>query len=149
MQLGADNGFTVTLGSGNTYTGGTSILAGTLIITADPSDTSLGANTTNGTIDPNNVKSSVQADNGIIFNSLTEGAGTLQIGTASGAGTATFATNRPIAVGGEEAILNVNGYVVTLTGQIASLGTDGVGIGNATGESDLTIDDNSAPISAC
>ena len=38
----------------------------------------------------------------------------------------------------------MNGYVTTLTGQLVSLGTDGVGIGNAAGISDLTIDDNSA-----
>ena len=140
MQLGADNGDTVTLANtANTYTGGTSILAGTLIIA---SDGSLGA-AGSYAIDPNNVKSSVQNDNGIIFNSLSEGNGTLQIGTASGGGTTSFSLNRAIAVGGETAILNVNGYVVTLNGPLVSLGVDGDGIGNATGFSDFTVDDNS------
>ena len=50
MQLGADNGDTVTLSNtANTYTGGTSILAGTLIIA---SDGSLGAAPGSYAIDP-------------------------------------------------------------------------------------------------
>ena len=139
MQLGNDRGFTVTLNGVNTYTGGTSILAGTLVV---QSDASLGAATPTGaTIDPNNVVASVQAANGIIFNSLTEGNGTLTLGTATGG---TFATNRPIAIGSEAATINVNGNVATLTGQLVSLGTAGIGIGNASGFSDLTIDDLSS-----
>ena len=55
---------------------------------------------------------------------------------------------RPIAVDGEAATINVNGYIVTLTGQLVSLGTDGVGLGNATGMSDLTIDDTQRPTRA-
>ena len=51
---------------------------------------------------------------------------------------------RPIAVGSEAATINVNGYQVTLTGPLVSLGTNSVGIGNAAGYSDLTIDDNSS-----
>ena len=88
----------------------------------------------------------VQADNGIIFNSLTEGNGTLTIGTASGQFTSgsPFTTNRPIAVGGEVATINVNGNAVALDGPLVSLGVDGDGIGNADGISDLTIDDNSS-----
>jgi outer membrane autotransporter protein len=35
----------------------------------------------------------------------------------------------------------VNGYAVTLGGPLVSLGTNSIGLGNATGESDLTIDD--------
>ncbi|WP_158817070.1 ParB-like protein [Methylocapsa sp. S129] len=139
MELGDDAGHTVTLNGINTYTGGTSILAGTLIVA---SDASLGAASPAGaTINPNSVLQSVQSANGIVFNSLTEGNGTLQIGTAAGNGTSTFTLDRPIAVDGEAATINVNGYVVSLTGEIASLGTIGVGIGNATGYSDLTIDD--------
>ena len=72
----------------------------------------------------------------------TEGNGTLTLGTAVGTGTTTFTTARPIAVGGETATINLNGNITTLTGQIVSLGVNGVGIGNATGFSDLTIDDN-------
>jgi autotransporter-associated beta strand protein len=139
MQLGADSSHTVTLEGTNSYTGGTSILAGHLIV---QSDASLGAATpTSATINPNSVLSSVQAANGIIFNSLSEGDGTLTLGTTTGG---TFTTDRPIAVGGESATIDVNDNTVTLTGQLASLGTDGVGIGNAYGESDLTIDDLSS-----
>ncbi len=142
MQLGNDAGFSATLNGANTYTGGTSILAGNLIIAGD---NSLGAAVPAGaTIDPNNVKASVQAANGIIFNSLTEGNGTLTLGTTDGNGTTIFSTARPIAVDGETATININGNIVNLTGQIVSLGTNGVGLGNATGVSDLTIDDTSA-----
>jgi autotransporter-associated beta strand protein len=142
LQLGSDNKDSVTLGGANTYTGGTSILAGNLIIAGD---SSLGAAVPSGaTIDLNNIKASVQAANGIIFNSLTEGNGTLTLGTTDGNGTATFSTARPIAVDGESATIDVNGHIATLTGQLVSLGSNGVGLGNATGVSDLTIDDNSA-----
>jgi autotransporter-associated beta strand protein len=153
MELGGDNKDTVTLSAGNTYTGGTSILAGTLVIT---DDTSLGAAPTetnaafNASLTPNaagvptNVLAAVQADNGIIFNSLTEGNGTLTIGTTAGGGTATFTSAREIAVGSEEATINLNGHKVTLTGELISLGTNSIGIGNAAGYSDLTIDDNSS-----
>lgn len=144
MQLGNDAGYSVTLNGTNTYTGGTSILAGDLIV---GSDAALGAATPSGwTLNTANIAASVQAGNGIIFNSLSEGNGTLTIGTTAGGGTATAATARPIAVDGETATLNVNGYIFTLNGQLVSLGTAGVGIGNATGISDLTIDDNSASL---
>jgi fibronectin-binding autotransporter adhesin len=142
MQLGHDAGFTVTLSGTNTYTGGTTIIAGDLIIA---SDAALGAAPLSTfTLDPNNILNSVRAANGIIFNSLTEGNGTLTIGTTAGNGTGTFTTNRPIVVDGEVATINVNGYVVTLGAPIVSLGTAGNGLGNATGISDLTIDDLSA-----
>ena len=138
MQLGADRGFSVTLNGVNTYTGGTSLLAGTLVV---QSDAALGATTPVGaTFDPANVLTSVQAANGIVFNSLSEGNATLTLGTTSGG---TFATSRPIAVGSEAATVNLNGHVATLTGALYSLGTAGIGIGNATGFSDLTIDDSS------
>ena len=140
MQLGNDLGGSVTLSGTNTYTGGTTIIAGNLII---GSDAALGAASTGFTFNPNNALGSVEAANGIIFNSLTEGNGTLTIGTTTGG---TFSTNRPIGVDGEVATINVNDNVVTLTGQLVSLGTNGVGLGNATGVSDLTIDDNSGSI---
>ncbi len=127
MQLGADSGNTVTLNGNNTYHGGTTILAGTLIA---GSDAALGAAPTGGAIDPNNVAASVQANNGIVFNSLTEGAGTLRFGTGF------TSTARDIAIGSESATLDPNGNTVTLTGQLASfnLGEGGV--------APLTINDN-------
>ncbi|WP_213738892.1 autotransporter domain-containing protein [Bradyrhizobium sp. dw_411] len=142
MQVGNDKGFSITLTGANTYTGGTSILAGNLIVA---NDAALGAAPTGAAIDLHNIKTSVQAANGIIFNSLDEGNGTLTLGTAVGTGATTFTTARTIAVGGETATINLNGNITTLTGQIVSLGVGvgGVGVGNATGFSDLTIDDNS------
>jgi fibronectin-binding autotransporter adhesin len=150
MQLGNDLGGTVTLSGTNTYTGGTMITAGDLIIA---SDAALGAApplsnsaftaslTLNAAGFPTNALTAVQADNGIVFNSLTEGNGTLTLGTTPGNGTATFTTNRPIAVDSEAATINVNGYVVTLGGPLISVGTNDVALGNADGESPLTIDD--------
>ena len=138
MQLGNDASFSVTLNGANN-------IAGDLIIGGDAA---LGAAApTSYTIDPNSILDSVQAANGIIFNSLTEGNGTLTFGTTAGNGTDTagnaFSTNRPIAVAGETATINPNGYYVTLSGTIVSLGTAGVGLSNATGESDLTVNDKS------
>jgi fibronectin-binding autotransporter adhesin len=122
MQLGADSGNTVTLNGNNTYHGGTTILAGTLVV---GSDAALGAAPTGGAIDPNNVAASVEANNGIIFNSLSEGNGTLRFAPTSGT---TFTTARDIAIGSETAILDPDGNTVTLTGQLASfnLGEGGV-----------------------
>jgi fibronectin-binding autotransporter adhesin len=150
MQLGNDSGFSVTLSGTNTYTGGTTITAGNLIV---GSDAALGATPTltnaqfnssltlNSLGFPTNALSAVQADNGIVFNSLSEGNGTLTIGTSTGG---TFSTNRPIAVDSEAATINVNGNVVTLNGPLVSAGTDDIALGNADGESPLTIDDDSA-----
>ncbi len=157
MQLGNDLGGTVTLSGNNTYTGGTTITAGDLIIA---NDSALGAApllsnsafssslTLNAAGFPTNVITAVEADNGIIFNSLTEGNGTLTIGTTAGNGTNTpansFSTNRPIAVDSEAATINVNGHFVSLGGPLVSAGTNDVALGNADGESALTIDDLSA-----
>jgi autotransporter-associated beta strand protein len=153
MQLGNDKGFTVTLSNtANTYTGGTSLLAGTLIIASDGSlgaaptetdDVFRSSLTFNSAGVPTNVKAAVQAqaENGIIFNGLTEGNPTLTLGTSAGSGTTPFTLSRVIAVGGEVATLNINDYTVTLGGELISLGVDGDGIGNATGFSDFTIDD--------
>jgi autotransporter-associated beta strand protein len=150
MQLGNDNKFSVALSGANTYTGGTSILAGNLIVA---NDGALGpAAPAGATIDLNNVKTSVQAANGIIFNSLTEGNGTLTLGTLNGSGNvvsgagANYTLSRTIAVGGEAATISINDYNVTLNGQLVSLGVGpgGTAIGNATGFSDLTIDDVSS-----
>ena len=141
LQVGSDAGYVVTLTGTNTYTGGTTLLSGTLVI---GSDAALGAAApASYNIDPNAIAASVKAANGIIFNSLTEGNAILTIGTTAGGGTATFTTNRAIAVDSESATLNPNGYIVTLTGQIVSLGTNGDGLGNATGVSDFTINDTS------
>jgi autotransporter-associated beta strand protein len=155
MQLGSDRGHTVTLSdTANTYTGGTTILAGHLIVAADGS---LGASTTEtltqfnasltigagGT--PTNVTTAVQADNGIIFNSLSGGHGTLTIGTSAGQYTSSspFTTSRPIAVGGQTATLDINGSVVDLNGPLITLGYDQTGL-NTAGFPNLTIDDLSS-----
>jgi autotransporter-associated beta strand protein len=143
MQLGFDAGNSVTLSGNNTYTGGTTLIAGNLMVT---SDAALGAAAPAGySINPNGILASVQAANGIIFNSEDEGMATLEIGTTAtpGNGTSAFSTNRPIAVDGETATINLNGYLVTLNGQIVSLGTDGTGLGNESGASAITINDTS------
>jgi fibronectin-binding autotransporter adhesin len=155
MQLGNDLGGTVTLSGTNTYTGGTTITAGDLIIASDAalgaapplSNAAFNASLTlNSAGFPTNVIKAVEADNGIIFNSLTEGNGTLTIGTAAGQFTSAnpFVTNRPIAVDSEAATINVNGNVAMLDGPLVSAGTNDVALGNADGESPLTIDDDSA-----
>ena len=154
LQLGADKGFNVTLSNtANTYTGGTSLVAGTLIIASDgslgatPTETDaqfLSSLTIGAAGVPTNVKAAVQADNGIIFNGLTEGNPTLTLGTTAGSGSTPFTLSRVIAVGGEVATLNVNDYTVTLGEELISLGVDGDGVGNATGFSDFTIDDLSS-----
>jgi fibronectin-binding autotransporter adhesin len=156
MQLGGDKGFGVTLSGDNTYTGGTVFIAGTLTIAGD---SSLGAPavyttdsafysspqwTLNTTGWPDNVAAAVEADNGIVWNSLSEGNGTLVIGTTPGGGTATFSSDRAMAVGGETAIIDLDGYQVTWSGAIVSLGQNQDGLGNQSTESDLTIDDTSS-----
>ncbi|WP_170850006.1 MULTISPECIES: autotransporter domain-containing protein [unclassified Beijerinckia] len=124
LQLGADRGGKVTLSGNNTYTGGTTILAGTLIIS---SDANLGAaSPSNLAVSSILTADDVRAANGIVFNSLSEGKGTLQINSSM-----TF--NRPIGAGGEVATINPNGNIITLTGPIISLDN------NATGFSDLSI----------
>ncbi|HTH96607.1 MAG TPA: ParB-like protein, partial [Stellaceae bacterium] len=141
LQLGNDSGGTVTLSGNNTYTGGTTIVAGTLIIT---SDASLGAAALSNPISLSNITGGVEADNGIIFNSLDEGNGTIQIGTTASPGTNSFTENRPIAVDGEVAAFNLNGNTLTLTGPLYSVGALSTGISNQTGENDITVEDNSS-----
>ena len=152
MQLGNDRGYTVTLSNAaNTYIGGTTITAGTLVIAADgslgtaPAETNaqfLASLTLDSAGVPDNVDAAVQADNGIIFNSLTEGNGTLIIGTTSGEYTASnpFVTDRPIAVGSEAATIDANGSVVYLDGSLVTYGGYGVGLGTTEGFSPFTID---------
>ncbi|MGD0563653.1 MAG: ParB-like protein, partial [Roseiarcus sp.] len=156
MQVGADRGYDVTLtNTDNTYIGGTTFLAGTLAIAGDGS---LGAAPTesNAAFDASltfdtegfadNVTAAVQADNGIIFNSLSEGNGTLTIGTTAGAFTSAspFTTSRVIAVGNEAATVNVNGSYVELEGQLVTLGYDNLGLGETAGFPAFTIDDLSS-----
>ncbi len=156
MQVGADKGFTVTLSNtANTYVGGTTFLAGTLVIAGDrslsaaPGETNtqfLASLTFDAEGFPGNVTAAVQADNGIIFNSLSEGNGTLTIGTTAGAftGTSPFTTSRPIAVGNEAATINVNGSYVELEGQLVTLPYDNLGLGYTGGFPAFTIDDLSS-----
>jgi fibronectin-binding autotransporter adhesin len=130
VQLGANNGGTVTLSNANnTYSGGTTITAGTLIIAGDGS---LGTASTgplgvsngmvNGCSGANYsgcVDNAVRATNGIVFESLTEGNATLQFGTNTTGGTA-MSSNRNISIGQEIANINMNGNTVTLSGNIAT-----------------------------
>ena len=98
LQLGANNSGTVTLSNTNTYSGGTTITAGTLIIAGDGSlgAASTGAANVSGCVGGNNYSScidnAVRATNGIVFESLTEGNGTLQFGTNTSGGTAMIPT---------------------------------------------------------
>lgn len=153
MQLGNDNNTSfatdndsVTLSAGNTYTGGTTVTAGRLIIMAD---SSLGAAAGTTVISTSSVTAGVETDNGIVFNSLTEGNGTIQLGSSTSPGTNSFTESRPIAIGGEVATFNLNGNTLTLSssqsgGQLYSYGALSAGISNAAGESDITINDTSA-----
>jgi autotransporter-associated beta strand protein/autotransporter passenger strand-loop-strand repeat protein len=156
MQVGNDNGFSVILtNDDNTYSGGTTFLAGRLIIAGDgslgaaPTET-LSAFYASLTLDsegfPDNVTAAVQADNGIIFNSLSEGNGTLTIGTTAGEYTSEspFTTNRPIAVGNEAATIDVNGSYIELNGPLVTLGYDNLGLGETGGFPAFTIDDLSS-----
>ncbi len=158
MQLGADNGGTVTLSNtNNTYSGGTTITAGTLIIAGDSNTGgSLGAASTgalpvsNGLVTAcaggNNysgcVDNAVRATNGIVFESLTEGNGTLQFGTTTNQ---TVSTNRNISIGQEIAnIALTSGSSVTLSGNIVTpnLNTGGAAplvTSNVTGSGNATL----------
>ena len=150
MELGNDDKHTVTLSAANTYIGGTSILGGRLIVAGDSSLGAAPTETNAAFLDsltigaagvPTNVLAATQADNGIIFDSLTEGNGTLTLGVTTGE---TFTTSRPIAVGSEAATIDVNGNAVTLDGSLVTLGDDSVGLGQTAGFSPLTIDDLSS-----
>ncbi len=141
MQLGADDGGTVTLSNtNNTYTGGTTITAGTLIIAGDGSlgAASTGAANVSGCAGANNYSScidnAVRATNGIVFESLTEGNGTLQFATNT-------TENRNISIGQEIANFNTNGNTVTLTGNLytPNLNTSGAAPLVAEGEGTLIL----------
>jgi autotransporter-associated beta strand protein len=140
LQLGSDLGNAVTLSGLNTYNNGTTILAGTLIITSDQNlgNASPGGWSFNSTSPV--TATYLESGNALIFNSLTEGNGTLQInsaGTSSSPATVTIA--RPIAVDSEQANINAAQYTtVVLTGPIVSLGVGGTPLGNANGYSDLS-----------
>ncbi len=139
IQLGGDLGGKITLPNGSTYTGGTTIAAGTIIINAD---TALGAAGGSTAISTSSVTAGIENDNGIVFNSLTEGNGTITFATG-------FTESRPISISGEVATLDVHTNTVTLSntnnissGQLYSTGALSSGISNAAGESDITVDDS-------
>ena len=151
MQLGNDNGGTVTLSNmNNTYTGGTTITAGTLIIasalTAPLGAASTGAANVSGCAGANNYSScidnAVRATNGIVFESLTEGNGTLQFGTNSSSGGTAMTESRNISIGQEVANINMNGNTVTLTGNLftPNLNTSGAAPLVVDGKGTLVLD---------
>ena len=112
---------------------------------SSPATASLGAAVPTGaTIDPNNVKASVQAANGIIFNSLDEGNGTLTLGTANRKRHDDL-HDRPAdrrRRRNRHHQPQRQHHHADRPARVARR-SDGVGVGNATGLSDLTIDDNS------
>ena len=65
------------------------------------------------------IDNAVRATNGIVFESLSEGSGTLQFGTNATGGTP-MSSSRNISIGQEVANINMNGNTVTLTGNIAT-----------------------------
>ena len=149
MQLGNDNGGTVTLSNtNNTYTGGTTITAGTLIIAGDGSlgAASTGAASVSGCAGANNYSScidnAVRATNGIVFESLTEGNGTLQFGTNSSSSGSAMTESRNISIGQEVANINMNGNTVTLTGNLftPNLNTSGAAPLVVDGKGTLVLD---------
>src|SRR5208282_2884877 len=74
------------------------------------------------------IDNAVRATNGIVFESLSEGSGTLQFGTNTTGG-APMSSSRNISIGQEVANINMNGNTVTLTGNIATsnINTSGPG----------------------
>lgn len=147
-------GGTVTLGAANTFTGATSVNAGTLEVKANGALGTIGAGTSvaNGaTLKLTGVNYSTAEGLTLNGTGAANRGALLNSGTSTFAGAITAATNATINAGG--GVLNLtgglakNGTILTLTGG-GTINITGRGITGALANSDLVIDNTHVVLSA-